>query len=146
MRLMTDASLADAFLAARLSHDFSMGRVQACLAAARPRYGELFSVRAHAPHRIVFEWKHADHEVRIAVAMDPFFRTLKALQQTPAVAEIRRGRKPKRWQDEFARLAADIGVDLRAAESRLPSIRESIRADRMARRHAVNELRVTVPT
>jgi hypothetical protein len=145
MRLMTDASLADAFLAARLLHDLPMGRVQSCLAAARPRYGELFTVRAHAPYRIVFQWKHTDHEVQIAVAMGPFFRTLKALRRAPGIAKIHRGRKPKRWQDEFAQLAAGIGTDLRAVESRLPPIRETIRAYRTSRRGAVHELRVTVP-
>ena len=145
LRLMTDASLMDAFLAARLLHDLPMGRVQSCLAAARPRYHELFTVRGRVPHRIVFQWQHTDHEGHVAVAMGPFFRTLQALHRAPAIARVRRGRKPKRWQDEFAQLAAEIGTDLRAAEPGLPAVRETIRAYRATRRRTLNELRVTVP-
>jgi len=144
MRLLTDASLADAFLAARLSHDFPMGRVKGCLEAVRTHYADLLV--NHGPYRIVFEWKHREHEVQVAVVMDQFQRTMELLREAPEVTEISRGRKPKRWQDQFAQLAADIGKDLSAAESRLPPVRDTIRAYRASRRQAAKELRVTVPS
>ncbi len=37
VRLLTDMSLIDAFLASQLSHDLPASRVRACLRAARPR-------------------------------------------------------------------------------------------------------------
>ncbi|GEM_PF-4216098 len=143
IRLLTDASLADAFLAARLSHDFPMERVKGCLEAARPHYADLLV--SHDPYQIVFEWKHHQHQVQVAIVMDQFRRTMELLRQAPEATGIDRGRKPKRWQDEFARLAADIGKDLSAAEPHLPPIRNTIRAYRASRRQAVKELRVTVP-
>lgn len=143
LRLLTDAPLADAFLAARLSHDFPLVRVKSCLRAARPHCADL--VMIDGPNQIIFEFKHLQHEVHVAVTMEQFQRTLEFLRQTPEVMEIARGRRPKRWQDEFAQLASEIGKDLRAAEPGLPQVKDTIRALRASRRRGAKELRVTVP-
>jgi len=143
LRLLTDASLTDAFLAARLSHDFSRVWVKRCLQAARPHYADI--VMIDGPNQIVFELKHPQHEIQVAVMMEQLQRTLDLLRHTPQAMEIRRGRKSKRWQDEFAELASEIGKELRAAEPGLPPVHEAIRAYRASRGRGKKELRVAVP-
>lgn len=143
-RLLTDASLADAFLAARLSHDLAPARVRRCLQAARPHYADL--VMIDGPRQVIFELKHTQHEIHVAIIMDQFQRTLEWLRHTPEATGITRGRRPKRWQNEFAQLLTGIGEDVQAGETRLPPLSETIREYRASRRRGGKDLRVTVPT
>jgi len=143
MRLLTDASLLDAFLASQLLHDLSSERTLACLRAARPLYRGW--LRTRGPFRVVFELSHPQHSLSARIQLDPVLRVLTVLRTSDATQRVERGRKPRRWQDEFADLLADVGRELRAAEPSLPPLEETIRTYRTARSRGGQEVRVTVP-
>jgi DNA-binding transcriptional MerR regulator len=149
MRLLTDESLLDVYLASQLSHDLAQNHVSSCIRAARRHYGEWLRSegRNARPVFIVFKIDHAPlHTTEVRLPLESALASIvmirERLTQRPQVS---RGRPRRNWRREFEEDMTEIGRSLRASAASRRPVEEDIRAYR-ARRRATEEVHVTVPT
>jgi DNA-binding transcriptional MerR regulator len=149
MRLLTDESLLDVYLASQLSHDLAQSHVSSCIRAARRHYGEwLRSERRNTwPVFVVFKIDHAPlHTTEVRLPLESALASIMMIRERlTEQPQVSRGRPRRNWRREFEEDMTEIGRSLRASAASRRPVEEDIRAYR-SRLRATEEVHVTVPT